>query len=249
MIAADRRIAAYVLAAVTLVGCAPAPSDAGPAAVGHHVAVVAPTVAPTPAEAPALRASSIERVARQLTVRVRSRGCGRLGTASAVAVGPRLLVTNRHVVNGADSLELNFWDGTSAEARVKALAVADDLALVRVSARLPFVARLAADDAGDHTSVLIVGFPNGGQQTLERGEIVEYARLRSPRDASPVMRMSAAIAPGNSGGAVVNRAGDLVGIVFGVETETDYGLAIPVSAVQQLLADGGAAPPAAVTCT
>ena len=232
-----------VLAAVVALsaGCAPVPSQPPAVAAAVDTVEVLPAAAEAPA-APALHSNSIERVARQLTVRVRARGCGRLGTASAVAVGPHLLVTNRHVVAGADELELNYWDGTSARAQLDALAVADDLALVKVSLRLPAVARLAASDPDDGVAVLVVGYPNGGEQSVERGEVVEYARLREPEDASPVMRMTADIAPGNSGGAVVDRRGDLVGIVFGVETETGYGLAIPASAVRALLADGGTAP-------
>jgi S1-C subfamily serine protease len=224
-----------------LISCAPVPSQP-PVASGTSDAVEvlsATAEAPPP---PALRGSSIERAAQRQTVRVRARGCGRLGTASAVAVAPRLLVTNRHVVADAEELELNYWDGTSARARLEALSVADDLALVKVSLRLPAVARVAASDPSEHEEILVVGYPNGGEQTVERGEVVEYARLREPRDASPVMRVTADIVPGNSGGAVVNRAGDLVGVVFGVETETGFGLAIPASAVQALLDDGGAAP-------
>lgn len=240
----SRRVMVTVIVALAAVGgCVPAPPSSPltvePPAQAHPVVAVA---ARAEAVAPALRAASVERVARQLTVRVRSRGCGRLGTASAVAVGPRLLVTNRHVVDGAETIELNYWDGTSARADLTAVAVADDLALVRVSIRLPAVAHLADTDPHDGTNVSVVGYPNGGAQTIERGEVIEYARLRKPTDASPVMRLSAPIAPGNSGGAVVNAAGDVVGVVFGVETETDYGLAIPVSAVRDLLADGGSPP-------
>lgn len=226
--------------AVVLVGaCAPAPADRATAGPADETIAVLPATSADQATAPSLHATSVERVARYVTVRVRARGCGRLGTASAVAIGPRLLVTNRHVVQGAEALELNYWDGTSATADLEAVAVADDLALVRVSARLPTVARMASADPAERSKVLIVGYPNGGEQTITRGSVVEYARLRSPAGASPVMRLSAAIVPGNSGGAVVDRTGALVGVVFGVETETGFGLAIPVSAVDELRTSGG----------
>jgi S1-C subfamily serine protease len=235
---------AVALAAVVLAGCAPAAAEPRPFT---YVAPTPPADVVTDADPlppDALHVTSAERVARQLTVRVRARACGRLTTASGVAVGPRLLVTNRHVVEGAQVLELNHWDGTSARARPTGLAVADDLALVQVSTRLPAVARLAPADVGERTDVLVTGYPEGGRQAVKRGEVVEYARLSSPDDASPVIRLAVDIAPGNSGGAVVDRTGALAGIVFGVETETDYGLAIPASAIEDLLDDGGTAAPA-----
>lgn len=239
-----RPLAGALLAVLLLAGCVDGPAE--PIAAAAPRPSVAPSSAPvsSPTSAPELRASSVARVSRQLTVRVRARVCGRLGTASGVALAPRLLVTNRHVVERADTIELNYWDGTSATADVLAVAVADDLALVRVSVRLPAVARLADRDARDGADVRVAGFPNGGRQTVGRGEVVEYARLRAPVDASPVMRLTAAVVPGNSGGAVVDERGDLVGVVFGVETETGYGLAIPASAIDELLSGGGAAPSA-----
>jgi S1-C subfamily serine protease len=180
-----------------------------------------------------------------MTVRVRALGCGRVGTASAVAVGRRHLITNRHVIAGADNIELNYWDGTSARARPRTVAVADDLALVRVSLRLPTVARLAQDDAVEGAALTVVGFPNGGEQTVARGKLIEYAPLEQHPDASPVMRLSAPIAPGNSGGPVLDASGAVVGVVFGIETATGNGLAIPASAVRTLLRHpdrGGQAP-------
>jgi S1-C subfamily serine protease len=177
-------------------------------------------------------------------VRVRSRGCGRIGTASAVAVGRRLLVTNRHVVAGADSIELNYWDGTSAEARLDTVAVVDDLALVEVSLRLPAVAHLAETDAAEGSPMLVVGFPNGGEQKLVRGELIEYAPLEQHPDASVVMRLSTPVAPGNSGGPVLDRSGTVVGVVFGIETATGHGLAVPSSAVRQLIEHRDAGGPA-----
>ncbi len=234
---------AVVGAGVLLGACAPAPTAPLVAGAARETVAVLPATSAERDTPPALHATSIERVARRMTVRVRSRGCRQLGTASAVAIAPRLLVTNRHVVEGAQSLELNYWDGTSATADLLAVAVADDLALVRVSIRLPAVARPAAADPAEGADVLIVGYPNGREQTVQRGTVVEYARLRTPADASPVMRLSAEIVPGNSGGAVVDRTGALVGVVFGVETETGYGLAVPASAVDDLRPGDGALPP------
>lgn len=232
----DRPRARFVLAlAALIVGCVPAPASKQAGEPASPAPLLSPSAMPVSADAPALRAGSPERLARQMTVRVRSLGCGRVGTASAVAVGRRLLVTNRHVVAGADSIELNFWDGSRAQARPRTVAVADDLALVEVSRRLPAVARIAPDDASKGAELFVVGFPNGGRQTVARGELIEYAPLERHPDASPVMRLSAPIAPGNSGGPVLDASGAVIGVVFGIETATGHGLAVPASAVLALL--------------
>ena len=235
MIGCLRRLRGVLIAAALLAGCVPAPGAAPSAATHVDAQDVIPTAAAVDADTPAVRASSLERIARRMTVRVRSRGCGRIGTASAVAVGRRLLVTNRHVIAGADSIELNYWDGTSARARLETVATADDLALIRVSLRLPAVGRLAAGDAPEGTSLMVVGYPNGGQQKVVRAKLVEYAPLDRHPDASAVMRLSSPIAPGNSGGPVVDGSGAVVGVVFGIETATGNGLAVPASAVQRLV--------------
>lgn len=232
----DRPRARFALAlAALIVGCVPAPASNQADGPVSAAPLQSPSAVPVNADAPAVRAGSPERLARQLTVRVRSLGCGRVGTASAVAVGRRLLVTNRHVVAGADSIELNFWDGSRARAHPRTVAVADDLALVEVSRRLPAVARIASDDASKGAELFVVGFPNGGQQTVARGELIEYAPLERHPDASPVMRLSAPIAPGNSGGPVLDASGAVIGVVFGIETATGHGLAVPASAVLELL--------------
>jgi S1-C subfamily serine protease len=244
--AGDRPRARFLLVVATLIaGCVPAPVSEHAADTATAAPLVSPSAVPVSADTPAVRAASPERVARRTTVRVRSLGCGRIGTASAVAVGRRLLVTNRHVVAGADRIELNYWDGSRAEARPRTVAVADDLALVEVSRRLPAVARVAPDDASKGAELFVVGFPNGGQQTIARGELIEYAPLERHPDASPVMRLSAPIAPGNSGGPVLDASGAVIGVVFGIETATGHGLAVPASAVLELLEQrdaGGSVP-------
>lgn len=248
---------------VALTGCVPVPDAAAarrpanatarPSDAVEVSATSAPHSArelPAPrasASAPTVRAASIERVIRHLTVRVRAVGCHRTGTASGVAVGPHTLITNQHVVADAAAVELNHWDGSSARARVVAIAAVDDLAVVHVDGQLPAVGRLAETDPAAGTDVLAAGYPHGGVQTVERGRIIEYAPLATSPDASAVMRLSTPIVEGNSGGPVVDVTGAVVGVVFGIETATGYGVAVPASALRRLLA-AGSSPPATPPC-
>ena len=195
----------------------------------------------------ALRARSMERRAREMTVRIRATGCGGLGTGSGFAVGDGLIVTNRHVVEGATRVSLNTWDGDSLEADVAGVDYSDDLALVRVAASLPFAARLADSDTEAGSPVTAVGFPLGGQQTLAEGHVVDYARLEH-RDGPRILRLTSEIWPGNSGGPVLDEKGAVVGVVFAIERATDYALAVPVSQLSDLLT-GGAETGGAPGCT
>jgi S1-C subfamily serine protease len=237
-----------VAAVLAVAGCVPAPPAGSEASSpGRPVAARAELRATT---APVrLAAASLGPTLRRMTVRVRAVGCDHLGTASGVAVAPDLLLTNRHVVADAATVELNHWDGAASRARVEAVAAVDDLALVRVQGRLPAVARIADGDARVGAAVVVVGYPNGGAQTVERGRLLEYAPLAGAPRASAVMRLSARIVPGNSGGPVFDDDGAVVGVVFGVETATGYGLAVPVTALRRLLDEPRDEPPAPAACT
>jgi S1-C subfamily serine protease len=237
----------FVLAVATVLagaGCVESPdASAFPATteVPRVVSSIAgdATDGPTPiVEGTSVRARSIERRAREMTVRIRTTGCGELATGSGFAVGDGLIVTNRHVVEGAREVSLNTWDGGSFDARVLGADYGDDLALIRVDAALPTSAMLAPDDPEPDTAVMAVGFPLGGQQTVARGAVVDYARLRRA-DGPQILRLSAEIWPGNSGGPLLDDSGRVVGVVFAIERATDLGLAVPVSQLRQML-DAGA---------
>ena len=186
-----------------------------------------------------LRAHSVERRAREMTVRIRATGCGALGTGSGFAVGEGVIVTNRHVIEDANTISLNTWDGSSFDASVQGIEYTDDLALVRTGRRLPLAGQLASDDPNTGEDVTVVGYPLGGQQELAPGRVVDYARLDT--DEGPrVLRLSAEIWPGNSGGPVLDSNGQVVGVVFAIERATDYALAVPVSHLHEVLAEGAA---------
>ena len=202
-------------------------------------APVSPSISPRSISGPdqTLRASSGERQAKEMTVRVRTTGCGSLGTGSGFAIGDGLIVTNRHVVAEATEISLNTWDGGSIEAQLHGIDVTDDLAVVRIDRTLPSAGDLAADDPSAGTGITVVGYPLGGHLEFTRGDVVDYARLDTS-EGPRVLRLSAEIWPGNSGGPVLDDAGRVVGVVFAIERGTDYALAVPVSQLHELLDRG-----------
>ena len=239
---------AMLVAALFSAGCVPPAPAADPRAVESSPVLMMPgsSLLSKPSGTPPMAGSrAAERIGRRIVVRMRSVGCGGLGTASGFVLDETLLVTNRHVVEDAVVLELNTWDGKSVNAVLTAVAYADDLAVVRVAEPLPVSGRLAATDASAGERVTVVGYPHGGPLLESTGELIEYAPLEGRQAASEVMRLSAIVQPGNSGGPVLAADGSVVGVVFGTEPATGNGLAIPASAVRRMLEESR--PPAAPT--
>jgi S1-C subfamily serine protease len=230
--------------AVLATGCVEAPDAAAFADSDDLPRVATPTavteVPTVDAILPArVRARSVERRAREMTVRIRGTGCGALGTGSGFAIGGGIIVTNRHVIEDATTISLNTWDGASLDASVEGVDYTDDLALVRIDRELPSAGRLATEDPVTGADVTVIGYPLGGQQELTSGRVVDYARLET--DEGPrVVRLSTEIWPGNSGGPVLDDDGRVVGVVFAIERATDYALAVPISHLRDVLDNGTA---------
>jgi S1-C subfamily serine protease len=199
-----------------------------------------PAPAPTPTLPSGKRvmaADSARQRAREVTVRVRNRGCDFLAIGSGFAVTDRRLVTNRHVVEGADQLQLDSWDGRSISVAVHRVAYLHDLALVETVEAMPRVAPLARGDPEPGARVSAVGFPLGGPLAQTQGSVVDLVPGARLGETGKVLRITAEIRHGNSGGPLLDDAGQVVGVVYASEKRTGYGLAIPVSSLRSLLDD------------
>ena len=151
------------------------------------------------------------------------------------------IVTNNHVVESADEIEVALSDGRTGSAQVIGNDPESDLAVIRVNLdKLP-VATLANSDGlqvGD--VVLAIGNPFGVGQTVTMGIISALARTQT--EVNPFesfIQTDAAINPGNSGGALVDAGGNLIGINTAIYSKTGashgIGFAIPVNAVKQVM--------------
>lgn len=185
---------------------------------------------------PTLSEDGFERKAEALTVRVRNLGCEGLATGSGFAVSSDVLITNRHVVAGADQLEVDTSDGRSLQVDAASVGVLGDVAAIQVNGTLPVVAQLKGQ-AQPGASVTAVGYPLGGPLALSRGVVVDS--VYEPAVRGRVLRITARVEPGNSGGPLLDSRGRVVGIVFAIETATRLGLAIPISTVSSLLQQAG----------
>jgi serine protease Do len=159
-----------------------------------------------------------------------------------------VILTNDHVVHGADEVDVTLQDGRKFTTRDIKRDPKSDLAIVRVQAKEPLPALKLGDsnamEIGDR--VLAVGAPLGLTGTVTSGIISAKARDVHMNLYEDFLQTDAAINPGNSGGPLVNLAGEVVGINSAIKSETGgfqgIGLAISSNLAQgvlnQLVQDG-----------
>jgi S1-C subfamily serine protease len=219
-------------------GCAAAPVSSPPEQTPTPT-IEDPSPAVTSAgavEVPELSRDSLARQARRLTLRVRNLECRGVALGSGFGLTPGLLVTNRHVLAEAFALEVNTWNGRTLRVNGAAVGTLGDLGIVQVQGRLPEVAKFGATPHRDDP-VTAVGYPLGGPLTLSRG--VAKGKTYDSELGVDVLRVTAHIQHGNSGGPLLDSQGRVVGVVYALETRTGYGLAIPVRTMLQLVQIGG----------
>jgi S1-C subfamily serine protease len=194
---------------------------------------------------------TVSAVAAAITPRVAAVRVGR-GSGSAVVVpGDGVLVTNAHVVAGARRGRADFLDGAQAPVRVVGADPLSDLAVLRAErpGDLPSPVRIGdADSLVVGQLVVAVGNPLGLAGSVTAGVVSALGRSLPTRSGSAgrviedVIQTDAALNPGNSGGALADSAGRVIGINTAV-AGAGLGLAVPVNAttwriVDTLLRDG-----------
>ncbi len=161
-----------------------------------------------------------------------------------------LVVTNNHVIDGADEIRVVLNDGREFPAKVVSQEEQLDVALVRIDtkgAKLPTLTFRDSDDLEVGDLVLAIGDPFGVGQTVTSGIVSGLARTRTGiNDFGFFIQTDAAINPGNSGGALVTTDGKLVGINTAIYSQSGgsvgIGFAIPANIVRAVVdaeANGG----------
>ncbi|PZR55463.1 serine protease [Xylanimonas oleitrophica] len=235
---------ALTAAATLLVGCGPVPPfpplpSEGPSAIAASdlvpgdVAPAAPSIAPS--EAAHLSPDGFDAVQR-MAVRIRNVGCGALSTGSGFAIDEHTLITNRHVVADASSLQVSTYDGRDLEVAAASTAGLADLAVVRTEDPLPSFPRLGDADPVPGQHVTVVGYPEGRALTVTQGSVIGATNDPLNANLGQVLVTDAPVEPGSSGSAALDDDGRVVGVVY-AKTDDGMSLLVPLSTVQQVLAD------------
>jgi Do/DeqQ family serine protease len=171
------------------------------------------------------------------------------GSGSGVIIRPDgYIVTNNHVVAGATKVSVTLNDNRQYDATVVGTDPATDVAIIKVDATgLPTIPMGNSDNLRLGEWVLAIGSPLGAQlrSTITAG--IVSAKGRSMPDNSEEFKIEsfiqtdAAVNPGNSGGALVNKKGELVGINTAIVSQTGsytgYSFAVPVNIVKRVAQD------------
>lgn len=158
-----------------------------------------------------------------------------------------LIVTNNHVIEGADELIVVLSDRREYEAKVQLADARTDIALLKIDAKgekLPTVPMRDSDGAQVGDLVLAIGNPFGVGQTVTMGIVSAVARTNvGISDYQSFIQTDAAINPGNSGGALVTADGQLIGINTAIFSRSGgsigIGFAIPSNMVRATIDGAG----------
>jgi S1-C subfamily serine protease len=180
------------------------------------------------------------------TVRIRSQTCEGLGVGSGFLIDDTTIVTNRHVVEGADTLEVETSEGVDLTVDVANQGLLADLAVVRLDPSSSMTeamgegaphATLAPANPEPGDTIRAFGYPEGGVLTVTEGEVEDYVADPQLGNLSKVIRSEVEIHPGNSGGPAINDRNEVIGVVYAIEVATEKSLIVPVDTLQRLLED------------
>lgn len=158
-----------------------------------------------------------------------------------VIIDKGVILTNLHVVSGADRIKVVFHDGLEADARITGVQPENDLAVLQ-AAKIPddmiAATMRSTSDLAPGDKVLAVGFPFGIGPSASGGVVSGLGRVfRSPegkQEMKNLIQFDAAANPGNSGGPLVTMDGEVVGIVTAILNPTSartflgIGFAVPI---------------------
>src|SRR6056297_375988 len=167
-----------------------------------------------------------------------------VGTGSGVIISQDgYIVTNNHVIDNATQLQVTLNNNQTYEAELVGTDPNSDIALIKIDTedKLPYLAFGDSDNTKIGEWVLAVGNPFNLTSTVTAGIVSAKARSLQTRSNQSFIQTDAAVNPGNSGGALVNTNGDLIGINTAISSQTGsyvgYSFAVPSNIAKKVIND------------
>jgi len=172
----------------------------------------------------------------------------RASGSGVLITGDGYIVTNNHVVNGADEINVTLTNKKTYKAKVIGVDASSDIAVIKIDATsLPYLVYGNSDEIKLGQWVLAIGYPLSLDVTITAGIIsaknrsIDINSRQSDKPVESFLQTDAAVNQGNSGGALVNTSGELVGINSAIASPTGsyagYSYAIPVNIVKKVVTD------------
>ena len=167
-----------------------------------------------------------------------------IGTGSGVIISEDgYIVTNNHVVKDASDIEITLNNKKTYKAKLVGTDSKMDIALLKINAdeKLPYTAFADSDNVKVGEWVLAVGNPYNLTSTVTAGIVSAKARNLDTNGIQSFIQTDAAVNPGNSGGALVNTRGELIGINTMISSQTGsyvgYSFAVPSNIARKIIED------------
>ncbi len=155
-----------------------------------------------------------------------------LGMGSGVLIGPDGdAVTCGHIVNGVSRLVAELTDGTRHEVSIYDLNADMDIAHIQRRGQRPAIPGQTAETVQAGDTVYALGYPGGGRAKLTQGTVIDPYNTDY---TTPMIESSASVISGNSGGALVDSAGRLVGITVSSQSGGKPSFSVPITALKEL---------------
>jgi S1-C subfamily serine protease len=216
--------------ALALAACGVIPAPPPPLEVDFIPAAVSPTFDPSTATSDGFTTK------QQLAVRIRVRTCDGWGTGSGWILSENEVVTNRHVIEGATTIEVTTYDGRDFTVVSSQVAPVADLALLTLDKVFTEAAEYQISSLQFLDPTTIVGYPSGDRLVVEEGHYLS-SELDTVGDSKHlVWSLRGAVKPGSSGSAVYNDQGKVVAVVYAGD-DYQQALAWPVVWLDRLLQD------------
>lgn len=155
------------------------------------------------------------------------------------------ILTNFHVIQGADNVRVTLFDGTSQDAEVVGADAANDVAVLRIKVADKKLVPVVLGDSSRvmvGQKILAIGNPFGLERTLTSGIVSSLERSlksRNGRTIKGIIQTDAAVNPGNSGGPLLNARGEVIGmntaIVSQVGQSAGISFAVPINGIRRIL--------------